>query len=127
MDAQGRLLVADRGNSRIQLFDQEGKFIAEWKQFGRPSGIALDSAGMLYSADSQSNTPAVNPALKRGVRIGNERDGRIRFFVPEPEPIVEGQGGGREGIAVDRDGIVYVAKTGDGGLYRYVRQPAGTR
>src|SRR5882672_5745733 len=42
LDAQGRLLVADRGNSRIQVFDQDGKFIAQWKQFGRPSGIFLD-------------------------------------------------------------------------------------
>ena len=125
MDAQGRLLVADRGNSRIQVFDQDGKFLAEWKQFGRPSGIFLDRAGMLYSADSQSNTPTVNPTLKRGVRIGAASDGRVRYFVPDPDPIEAA--GGREGIAVDRDGIVYVAKTGDGGLYRYTRQPAGTR
>ena len=127
MDPQGRLLVADRGNSRIQAFDQEGKFLAEWKQFGRPSGIFLDAAGMLYSADSQSNTPTVNPTLKRGVRIGSERDLKVRFFVPEPDPIAAGQGGGREGIAVDRDGIIYVAKTGDGGLYRYIKQSSGTR
>jgi sugar lactone lactonase YvrE len=126
MDGQGRLLVADRGNSRIEIFDQDGKFLTEWKQFGRPSGIFLDRAGMLYSADSQSNTPAVNPTVKRGVRIGTVTDGKVRFFVPDPDPIVEGQAGGREGIAVDRDGVVYVAKTGDGGLYRYSKQPAGT-
>jgi DNA-binding beta-propeller fold protein YncE len=30
-------------------------------------------------------------------------------------------GGGREGIAVDRDGVVYLAKTGAGGLYRYTK------
>ncbi len=127
MDARGRLLVADRGNSRIQVFDQHGKFLAEWRQFGRPSGIFLDRAGMLYSADSQSNTPAVNPTVKRGIRIGTETDGKVRFFVPDPDPTVEGQAGGREGVAVDRDGVVYVAKTGDGGLYRYVKQLAGTR
>src|SRR5262249_26495164 len=111
MDPQGRLLVADRGNNRIQEFDQQGRFLAEWKQFGRPSGIFVDASGTLYSADSQSNTPEVNPMVKRGLRIGNERDGRIRFFVPDPDPIAEGQAGGREGVAVDRDGIIYVAKT----------------
>src|SRR2546430_11807944 len=26
----------------IQIFDQEGRFIGEWKQFGRPSGIYID-------------------------------------------------------------------------------------
>ena len=127
MDPQGRLLVADRGNSRIQVFDQDGKFLTEWKQFGRPSGIFLDRTGMLYSADSQSNTPAVNPTVKRGIRIGSVSDGKIRYFVPDPDPIDPAQAGGREGVAVDRDGIVYVAKTGDGGLYRYTRQSGGTR
>jgi hypothetical protein len=33
-----RLYVADRGNNRVQILDLEGRFIAEWKQFGRPSG-----------------------------------------------------------------------------------------
>jgi sugar lactone lactonase YvrE len=122
LDPQGRLLVADRGNSRIQVFDQEGKFIAEWKQFGRPSGIALDRSGLLYSADSESGTPTVNPQVKQGVRIGAERDGKVRFFVPDP-PEPKGQ---REGIAVDRDGVIYVARTADGGLYRYTKTGTNT-
>jgi len=116
LDPQGRLLVADRGNSRVQVFDQDGKFIAQWKQFGRPSGIFLDRAGMLYAADSQSGTPEINPDIKQGVRIGAERDGKVRFFVPDPEPK-----GSKEGIAVDRDGIIYVSRTADGGLFRYVK------
>ena len=114
LDPQGRLLVADRGNSRIQVFDQEGRYITEWKQFARPSGIALDRAGLLYAADSQSGTPEINPDIQQGVRIGGERDGKLRFFVPDPAPK-----GSREGIAVDRDGVIYVARTADGGLYRY--------
>ena len=125
MDDRGRLLVADRGNSRIQMFDQEGKFLMEMKQFGRPSSIFVDRAGMLYSADSQSNTPTVNPTVKRGIRVGALGGGKVRFFVPDPDPIEPGQAGGREGVAVDRDGIVYVSKTGDGGLFRYTRQPNG--
>jgi DNA-binding beta-propeller fold protein YncE len=42
MDSQGRLFVADRGNSRIQIFDQDGRYLTEWKQFGRPSGVYID-------------------------------------------------------------------------------------
>jgi len=122
LDPQGRLLVADRGNSRVQVFDQDGKFIAEWKQFGRPSGIFLDRAGMLYAADSESGTPQINPDIKQGVRIGSERDGKVRFFVPDP---VEPKGN-REGIAVDRDGIIYVARTAEGGLYRYTKTGTNT-
>jgi sugar lactone lactonase YvrE len=116
LDGQGHLLVADRGNSRIQVFDQEGRFITQWKQFGRPSGIALDRAGLLYAADSQSGTPEINPDIQQGVRIAGERDGKVRFFVPDPMPA-----GSREGIAVDRAGVIYVARTADGGLYRYAK------
>jgi len=35
-DSQGRFFVADRSNSRIDIFDQHGKFLTPWKQFGRP-------------------------------------------------------------------------------------------
>jgi hypothetical protein len=44
MDSTGRLFVADRVNNRIQLFDQDGKFLEEWKQFGRPSGLYIVTA-----------------------------------------------------------------------------------
>jgi len=40
---RGRLFVADRGNNRIQIFDQDGKFLEAWKQFSRPSGIYIDT------------------------------------------------------------------------------------
>src|SRR5580698_5440176 len=30
MDSQGRIFEGDRGNNRIQIFDQEGNFIAQW-------------------------------------------------------------------------------------------------
>ena len=55
-DSQGRLFVADRSNSRVDIFDQNGKFIAAWKQFGRPSGIWIDKNDRLYVADSESAT-----------------------------------------------------------------------
>ena len=36
MDSKGRIYVADRSNNRIQIFDQEGKFIDQWTNFGTP-------------------------------------------------------------------------------------------
>jgi sugar lactone lactonase YvrE len=127
MDAAGRLFVADRGNSRIQIFNQDGQYLAEWKQFGRPSGIALDRNGTLFSADSQSGTAQVNPELKRGLRIGDVKDGTVKFFIPDPDAIVAGAGGGREGVAVDRDGNVYVSKTGAGGVLKFVKVSPATK
>ena len=53
IDSQGRIFVADRSNNRVQIFDQEGNFLAEWKQFGRPSGVYIDRNDTLYVADHQ--------------------------------------------------------------------------
>ena len=53
MDSAGRLFVADRANNRIQIFDQDGKFLAEWKQFGRPSGVYIRD-DIIYVTDSRN-------------------------------------------------------------------------
>src|SRR5258708_2096981 len=53
-DSKGRLFVADRSNNRIQIFDQDGKLLDEWKQFSRPSGLFIDKRDILYVADSES-------------------------------------------------------------------------
>ena len=89
-DAQGRLFVGDRSNNRVQIFDQSGKFIADWPQFSRPSGLFIDRNGMLYSADSESGS--VNPAhgdWQRGIRVGSIKDGKVTAFIPDPQKDVE--------------------------------------
>ena len=35
MDSQGRVYVADRGNSRIQVFDQDGNLLHIWTHYGK--------------------------------------------------------------------------------------------
>jgi peptidylamidoglycolate lyase len=36
MDSSGRIYVADRANSRVQVFDRSGKFLAKWTDVGQP-------------------------------------------------------------------------------------------
>jgi len=78
--------VGDRQNNRIQIFDQDGRFIVEWKQFGRPSGIFIDKNDVLYVADSESRGGeegyGYNPGCRRGIRIGSAKDGAVKYFVP---------------------------------------------
>src|SRR5262249_29247523 len=85
LDSKGRVYVADRANNRVQIFEPDGKFVAEWKQFGRPSDVAIDKNDMIYVADSQS-TPSNNPGFKQGIRIGSVKDGKVTAFIPEPRP-----------------------------------------
>src|SRR5579864_3707488 len=75
-DSKGRLFVADRGNNRIQIFDQEGKYIDQWKQFSRPSGIFISRNDVIYVADSESGSVARDHSeWKRGIRVGSAKDG----------------------------------------------------
>jgi len=53
-DAKGRLLVGDRENDRIQIFDESGKLLEVWPGFA-PYGLALDAAGHVYVADGRKN------------------------------------------------------------------------
>jgi len=118
MDAQGRLFVADRGNMRIQILTHDGAFIAEWKQFSRPSGIAIRDE-MIYVADSESNgmPVATHPGWKRGIRIGSLQDGRVQYRIPDPLEL-EGTSAA-EGLAVDANGDVYGAEVGPRQLVKH--------
>jgi len=126
MDSKGRLFVGDRNNNRIQIFDQDGKFIAEWKQFSRPSGVYIDKNDILYVADSESESVSRNhDGWKRGIRIGSAKDGKLLAFIPDPEtrkrPEFTGTSAA-EGVAADAQGNVYGAEVGPRALKRYVKK-----
>jgi sugar lactone lactonase YvrE len=117
MDSRGRLFVADRGNSRIQIFDQDGKFLDQWRQFGRPSGIWISKDDILYSVDSESEGN-VNPGYTRGIYIGNAKDGSVKYFIPDPNPIATALA---EGVAADAKGNVYAAGVRTKMLHKFAK------
>lgn len=58
VDADGNVFVADRGNNRIQVFDEHGSFLTGWGtvgsapgQFRDPIGIDVDVDGNVYVTD----------------------------------------------------------------------------
>jgi sugar lactone lactonase YvrE len=105
VDSRGRLFVADRNNNRIQIFSQDGVFLDEWVQFGRPSGIAITKDDTIYVADSESWGPD-EPGWKKGIRVGSAKDGSVKYFIEDVESTTTDHSGA-EGVGVDRDGNVY--------------------
>jgi len=78
IDSKGRLFVADRNNNRIQIFDQDRKFLEEWKaiwpaqrHFHRRQGHNLRCRFSVGFEDE--------PGFKQGIRIGNAKDGLVKF------------------------------------------------
>jgi sugar lactone lactonase YvrE len=121
MDSQGRLFVGDRGNNRIQIFDQEGQLLDTWYQFSRPSGIFIDQNDVIYVADSESGSVSrARTDWKRGIRIGSAKDGTVTAFIPDPVETPPSTSAA-EGVAVDRNGVIYGAEVGPRALKRYVR------
>jgi len=109
IDAKDRLWVADRGNHRLEIFDQEGKYLESRYMFGRISGFFI-KGNLLYAIDSESG-PLNHPNWRDGVRIGPLDEDRITAFIPpfdREDRVYQGTAG--EGIAVDADGNVYAAE-----------------
>ena len=55
VDNQGRVYVGDRENHRMQIFDGDGKFLAQWKHVGSPWGIVITEDQSIYMCDGHNN------------------------------------------------------------------------
>ena len=121
MDSRGRLFVGDRANNRIKIFDQDGQLLDTWYQFSRPSGIVIDDHDRIYVADSESGSVAKQRTdWLRGIRIGSAKDGTVDYYIPDPNTTATNTSSA-EGIAVDRNGVIYGAEVGGKRLMRYVK------
>jgi DNA-binding beta-propeller fold protein YncE len=126
MDSRGRLFVGDRENNRIQIFDQDGKLLDIWHQFGRPSGIYITSDDTIYVADSESGPDTGAHELmgiRKGIRIGSAKDGRVTAFIEDMESTVADHSGA-EGVGVDNKGNVYGGVVRRQMLERHVKSAA---
>ena len=104
IDSQGRLFVADRGNRRIQIFDQEGRYLDQWTEFGNPSGIWIDKNDTLYVAVAGRDG---------GIRIGSAKDGSLTAMIRDTSPEV---------VTSDAQGHVYSGLVGGQQLQQYVKK-----
>jgi DNA-binding beta-propeller fold protein YncE len=51
VDRQDRVWVPDRENSRIQIFDVAGEFLAQWTDVVRPSDVFIDGNDIVYVSE----------------------------------------------------------------------------
>ena len=107
IDRQGRVYVADRENDRVQVFEPDGEFIAEWHsgKKWRPYGLSISPTKKELFVVDGGEQPSSFPD-RSGVVVLNLSGHQIAKF---------GRFGNQDGqfnmghdIAVSEDGNVYV-------------------
>jgi sugar lactone lactonase YvrE len=53
VDRRGRVLVADRENHRVQIFDGDGQFLEQWTDLLQPMDLFIDADDAVYVAEAQ--------------------------------------------------------------------------
>ncbi len=91
LDEGNRVVVGDRENLRVQIFDRAGKLLDEWKDTGAPYGLAIHK-DRVYLADGRKGT----------IRV-YDKNGKIltRWETAEAKATPHW-------IHVDRQGAVYI-------------------
>ena len=124
----GSVYVADTWNHRIQKFTSDGKAVMMWGQYGQPvpdmpesnsyfwgpRGIAVDSQGHVYVADTGN---------KRIVVFDGDGNYITQFGTAGFDP---GQFDEPVGVAVARSGIVYVTDTWNQRVQSFTPNEDGT-
>lgn len=108
MDARGRLLVANRGNKRIEIFDQEGAYIDQITGPATPYGLFAGRDGILYVADG-TKAPGIG-----GMMVLDMRSKKVLTHVTGLT--------GAHMVTVDRKGAIYIAEVSGKSVLKFVRK-----
>jgi hypothetical protein len=102
IDSKGLLYVGDRGNRRIQIFDQTGKFKAQWTGFGTPWGVFV-KGDRIYVVDGTANNCLLIASRKDG-KILDRIDGLVNATA----------------VTVDSAGAIYIAEVNGANVKKFV-------
>ena len=115
IDRDGWVYVADRDNRRIQVFDVDGNYEAQWANLSRAATVYVDTRGAdqivyvgEYFAGGLSN--AIGRDLGPRLTVFNTRGRVLARLGREPFGDEPGRFYAPHGLAVDSKGDIYVAE-----------------
>jgi peptidylamidoglycolate lyase len=115
LDTNGNVYVVDRQNARIQVFDDKGKYITEWKGFIMPQNIKIGEDGTAFIVDPGNDQLPDRSGLLIMNKDGSliERVGRYGNY--------DGQFLDPHWVAIGKSGEVYVADFTGKRVQKFVR------
>ncbi|NUQ65100.1 MAG: hypothetical protein HUU20_21760 [Pirellulales bacterium] len=136
IDSHGRLYVGERNNCRIQVFDQEGRPLGEWRNLVNPWGLWITPRDEILVSGSSpkrwterhnlGNPPTDQLVLKFNT------EGRAlelwTFPLAQPGKMIPGEIDWIHGIAADSTGNLYLGDVADESpehrVQKFIRLPA---
>jgi sugar lactone lactonase YvrE len=116
--ADGRIYVGDRGNKRIQIFDQNGKYLSEsMAVYANQLAISKDQK-YLYVAQGGPDAPSELRTY--------DLNGKLLSSWGRPLGAAPGQLWGVHDFSVDSDGNMYFAQSWGGRAWKYVAKKGVT-
>jgi DNA-binding beta-propeller fold protein YncE len=115
IDHQRRVYVADRLNSRIQVFDENGKYLDEWPDIRRPIDLLITADEHLWVADLDTNK-----------LLQYDLNGKL-LSSWGTYGIFPGGFWGMHQISVDPAGNLYVAEAWGGRTQKFTPKPGAAR
>ncbi len=117
IDRDGIIHVADRENSRIQMFSQSGEYVGEMNRIARPCQVAFDPTGNMlvaelgYKAGMWPGTTPPSPEATGGrVSVYSPERKLLARFGGGTNPTAAGDFFAPHDIRSDRQGNLYVAE-----------------
>jgi DNA-binding beta-propeller fold protein YncE len=116
VDGEGRVYVADRENSRVQLFASTGEYVGQWTDVVRPTEVFVDAEGTVFVAEMGwkaglfpwQQPPPDAPAGRLSLFDRSGR--RLARWGGGADPTAPGDFFGPHDVWVDRSGDLYVSE-----------------
>ena len=102
LDHVGNVLVCDRENGRIQVFDEDGEFLEMFTGFRQPTDLCVGPEGEIYVPELQGRVTIIDGDGEVLSQWGGDRTHRPgEFWAPH-------------GVAVDSHGDLYIGEVLEG-------------
>ncbi|MEO2032635.1 MAG: peptidyl-alpha-hydroxyglycine alpha-amidating lyase family protein [Planctomycetaceae bacterium] len=110
IDRKGRVIIGDRDNDRVQIFDGSGNLQETWTGFA-PFGLAFDNDSVLFVADGRANSILRLDSAGKVLQSWGGEKGKAAGEFSTPHM-----------LATDRHGNLYVAEVSGRRVQKLVRQ-----